>query len=300
MPIAPPLGFLSRPEASKRFNRSQRALERDLSLALDMRDADVLKHWQLLTKDGKAYEGREVTHHEVKQLIADGMSPTWYIEEAWLESEYGRKGSPRPAKVSPLAEPTPPPSDSKETQTFSRSPSPAGSSEHFGAGDLEMLRSENAFLKERLRTMESEKQMDAERNERREAKLFEQLEVKDRQISAWDEITQGITKGLATGKLAPQLTWPAAEQQNSDPGKPSASENEPARGEKTTVDPAAEAPVPTPAKNTRAATKASRKKGKKPTASRKAKASPSDRNSRTAKKHKWYETPVLKRFLSGK
>ena len=39
----------------------------------------------------------------------------------------------------------------------------------------------------------------------RETKLFEQLAVKDKQISAWDELTQGLTRGLATGQLVPSL-----------------------------------------------------------------------------------------------
>jgi hypothetical protein len=37
------------------------------------------------------------------------------------------------------------------------------------------------------------------------AKLFQQLEVKDKQISAWDGVTQGLTKALATGQITPNI-----------------------------------------------------------------------------------------------
>jgi hypothetical protein len=198
MPIKPPPGCLTRPEAAKQFNRSQRALERDLNLALSMQDADVLDHWRLVTKDGEVRPAADVVTKDVKQLVTDGMTPTWYIEEDWLEQEYGRKGTPKPSKpressgpsrpATPEAEDSGPSSDTIPTQSI-ESP----------------LHSDVAFLQERIRTLEQEKTEETQRSENREAKLFEQLAVKDKQISAWDELTQGLTRGLATGQLVPSL-----------------------------------------------------------------------------------------------
>jgi hypothetical protein len=200
MPIKLPEGFLTRPEAAKLYNRSQRALERELDPALAMHDEEILIHWKLLTKDGKVQEASEVTTEIVKQLVADGMTPTWCVEGSWLEEKYGRKGEPRPqTKVEPPA------SNRSPTSQNRTDPAPAGQTSERGEAS-HYLQRENEFLKERIRSLEHEKQEELKRNEKREAKLFEQLEVKDRQISAWDELTQGITKALATGQIAPSLT----------------------------------------------------------------------------------------------
>ncbi len=76
--------------------------------------------------------------------------------------------------------------------------------------NMKLLPDDVAFLQDRIRTLEQEKREEVERNEKREAKLFAQLDVKDKQISAWDEITQGITKGLATGQITPNLLTPSS------------------------------------------------------------------------------------------
>ena len=110
MPIEPPPGYLTRPEAAKHFNRSQRALERGLDEALRVGDQDVLSHFTLVTKDGREYAAADVTIEQVKELMADGMTPTWCVEAAWLETTYGRRGEekPKPAASRVGAEPTEP------------------------------------------------------------------------------------------------------------------------------------------------------------------------------------------------
>lgn len=202
MPSKPPAGCLTRPEAAKLFNRSRRALERDLDLALSTQDADVLDHWCLVTKDGEVREATGVATDEVKQLVADGMTPTWYVQEDWLEREYGRKGTSRPARSrdhdKPSLQPTP------ELPKLDQSTDTASSSKS-------SLPSEIVFLQERIRVLEREKKEEAERSEKREAKLFDQLAVKDKQINSWDEITQGLTRGLATGQLVPSLLGTGSE-----------------------------------------------------------------------------------------
>ncbi|MBT6154956.1 MAG: hypothetical protein HOH82_09760 [Planctomycetaceae bacterium] len=198
MPIKPPAGCLTRPEAAKLFNRSQRALERDLNLALSMQDADVLDHWRLVTKDGEVRQAADVVTNDVKQLVTDGMTPTWYIKEEWLEQEYGRKGTPKPSKSQESSGPSHHSTQQAEDSGSSSDTTPIPTIEPPLHGDI-------AFLHERIRTLEREKKDEAQRSDSREAKLFEQLAVKDRQISAWDEVTQGLTRGLATGQLVPSL-----------------------------------------------------------------------------------------------
>ena len=216
MPAKPPDGCLTRPEAAKRFNRSQRALERDLNLAVSIRDADVLDHWYLVTKDGDLRGAAEVETEDVKQLVADGMTPTWYVEELWLEQEYGRKGTAAPRlsperDIEPLSQPaSEPPDPNRPPDTTPDLPQDG------------LLSADTEFLRERIRTLEREKQEEAVRAENREARLFEQLAVKDRQINSWDEITQGLTRGLATGQLVLKTpAQPASVRSRQDAGKES-------------------------------------------------------------------------------
>jgi hypothetical protein len=96
MSIDAPTGFLTRPEAAKNYNRSQRALERDLDKALSAQDQDRLTRWKLVTKDGQVREGGDVDVGFVKQLVTDGMTPAWCVAEAYLVEHYGRRGSPKP------------------------------------------------------------------------------------------------------------------------------------------------------------------------------------------------------------
>ncbi len=79
MPFDPPTGFLTRPEAAKRFNRSQRALERDLNIAKLAEDEEVLAHYKLVTKDGKKQDAEDITTEMVKELQSDGFVPVWCV-----------------------------------------------------------------------------------------------------------------------------------------------------------------------------------------------------------------------------
>lgn len=185
MPVNIPDGFITRPKASKLYNRSQRQLGRDIEDAYLAGNYELLIHFKVITKDGTRYEARDITTAEIKELSKQGMVPTWYVDQSFLEREFGQKGSPKPSSQPEPKfheEPTKR-SDEKGTERNSSLP-----------GDVE-------FLKQRIEVLERERREETERNEKREAKLFAQLEVKDKQISAWDELTQGLTKGLATGQL---------------------------------------------------------------------------------------------------
>ena len=74
--VDPPAGFTTRPEAPKSFNRSQRALERELEKAQVVQDQKVLQHWKLITKDGVVRDGSKVSTDDVKRFQAEGMVPT--------------------------------------------------------------------------------------------------------------------------------------------------------------------------------------------------------------------------------
>lgn len=205
MPIIDlPTGFVTRPEASKTYNRSKRALERDLERALATQDVVTLAHWKLVTKDGKVREAGTVTTEQVDTLVAEGMVPTWCVEEDWLQATHGTKESPRPATRHKSA--------SRHADYPSGEPQPeqgATSTDAPGSGGVEAgparLPGDVEFLKERIRVLEQEKHEETARNERREGKLFAELEVKNKQIAAWDEISQGLTKALATGQITPAL-----------------------------------------------------------------------------------------------
>jgi hypothetical protein len=187
MPIDPPAGFLTRPEAARQFNRSQRALERDLNVALAIKDDASLVHWKLFTKDGIVRDGENVTAEIVKELVDTGMAPAWCIAEFFLQETYGRKGEPRPSRSF---------MDADHNARAALSASQPSKS-------VEAIADDTAYLKQIIRTLEQKQDQERARYDQIVEKLFEQLDVKDRQISAWDEVTQGLTKALATGQLKP-------------------------------------------------------------------------------------------------
>jgi len=226
MSVNPPDGFFTRPDAATRYNRSQRALERDLDQALALGDQAILAHWKLVTKDGNVRAADDVTTEHVKQLVRDGQTPAWCVEGVYLEEQFGLKGSPKHRK-SRGADRHAGDSAASRSQT---QPDKSGSEEGSGTTPLP---SDLQFLKERIRILETEKQEEARRNAEREAKLFEQLAVKDRQISAWDEVTQGLTKALATGQLVPSLL-PAPHEQEGTPGSPNVADPETAATQQAT------------------------------------------------------------------
>ena len=204
MPIKPPPGFVTRPQASTLYNRSQRALERDLNIAIATQDQEELAHWKLVTKDGTIRAAEDVTTEQVKQLVKGRETPAWCVDGSYLEQRFGLKGSPGPPKSQRS-------SSTEDSSTGNSEPATDAANqvaeENGGAAaESPSWPSDVEFLQDRIRTLEREKQQEAARYERREAKLFEQLDVKDRQISAWDEVTQGLTRGLATGQLIPILS----------------------------------------------------------------------------------------------
>jgi hypothetical protein len=199
MTITPPKGFLTRPEASRLYNRSQRALERDLDAALRTKDIQVLQHWKLLTKEGVIERAQDVQAGAVKQLQIDGRVPVWCVSEDYLNETHGKRGSPKPRHKTEATAVGRSGAEDRSRENVYEQSSTASESSVSLPDDL-------AFLKERIRVLEREKRDEATRNEKREAKLFAELDTKNQQISSWDEITQGLTRALATGQISPSLT----------------------------------------------------------------------------------------------
>ena len=290
-------GYVTRPQAAKRYNRSQRALERDITLALAIQDEDVLSHWKLATKDKHVFDAFSVTTKQVDELVEEGMVPTWHVEELWLETQYGRKGeSPKPMESDTSDSTAPRAQEPIETE----SAQPAGKARRTTSRDeLHSLPDDVEFLKERIRTLEQEKREEADRNEKREAKLFEQLAVKDTQISAWDGVTQSLTKALATGQLKPDfgtmlLTSPNPAEK-SDIRDPNVQDAEVAHSDaRKSSKPAKQSTTAhsrkTPPRQTKnpAVPKHKRPKAKKKTVTK------------PPPKPRWYDTPTISRFLSRK
>ncbi len=280
MSADPPAGYLTRPEASRKYNRSQRALERDLDSALGRQDQDELLHWKLITKDGQVREGTDVSRKSVKQLVTDGMNPAWCVAESFLAETYGLKGAAKPVKAAETALHQ---TEKTSTQTQSTSALPGVDEQPAPARD------DVEFLKERILKLEREKQQEIERHDQVVSRLFEQLAVKDKQISAWDDVTQNITKGLATGQLQPRPVSPEPPPTKSSPRR----DERPDTNAAEVIDTIANTKAP---KRRKKKTSSQPKPATKPKKSS-VRAKPPNKSPRQKSKARWYETPTLNRFL---
>lgn len=247
-----------------------------------------------MTKDGNQRGAKDVTTDLVKQLQKDGMVPTWCVAESFLEEEYGRKGEPKPDKSRATTQASP--VDTAGQQAPHGSPSVehlesrgAASQPHSTTMDIE-------FWKERIVRLEKQVAEEKERHDRIVEKLFSQLAVKDKQISAWDEVTQGLTKALATGKIMPMLQT-GNPQRNPEPQPHDAAsvrdadvvtEREPTTAPEATTSSSAGKSQRRSARKTSTTAKRTRKK--QPTKTTNKKSPPS--------KPQWYETPTINRLAS--
>jgi hypothetical protein len=286
MPIDPPAGFLTRPEAARQFNRSQRALERDLNVALAIKDDASLVHWKLFTKDGVVRDGENVTAEIVKELVDTGMAPAWCIAEFFLQETYGRRGEPRPSRSFMDAD--------RNSRAAPSASQPSKS--------VEAIADDTAYLKQVIRTLEQKQDQERARYDQIVEKLFEQLDVKDRQISAWDEVTQGLTKALATGQLKPTAGFlPTGNERPEREPSTRADSTPPIQKVRTPtiVDADSEVQEATPQKGSgRSPKNSAQKKAKSVPSSTPTSRGKSEGQSRPSRKHRWNEFPTLKRIFS--
>lgn len=95
MPTTPVPGFITKKEASDKYERSHRQLTRDIADAMKLQNHKVLEHCRLRTEDGEVLEGIGMMPERIDQLCLDGKNPVWYFRTAWLEKQYGKRGHPR-------------------------------------------------------------------------------------------------------------------------------------------------------------------------------------------------------------
>lgn len=291
MPTDAAAGFLTRPEAAKLYNRSQRALERDLDQALLLGDHDVLDHYKLITKDGQARRAHEVTVEAVKALVAEGMTPVWYVEESWLEQEYGKKGSPRPRQSR----------ESPATLVFPPRTEPPGDTadgQHPRLTDIDPV----AMLREQLHKQDREIEY-----------LRQELKIKNEQIAAANERTREsnvlmreLQKMLGSWQEQAFRSLPAATR---SPAQPMTKDSRPDGQAKQPVAAADDAKADTDMKRAahverrqplKQGTAGSRRTHPHATDAARERSIPARRPQppkTVAAKPKWYEMPALKRIF---
>ncbi len=95
MPTTPVPGFITKKEASEKYERSHRQLTRDLADAMKLQNPKVLEHCRLRTEDGEVIDGMGMLPDRIDQLCLDGKNPVWYLRTTWLEKKFGRRGHTR-------------------------------------------------------------------------------------------------------------------------------------------------------------------------------------------------------------
>lgn len=287
MPIEPPTGFLTRPEASRLYNRSQRALERDLNVAIGTGNDDVLPHFLLQTKDGQIRQATDVSVEQVKAFVAEGMSPVWHVEEAWLLDTYGRKGEPKPRSQTR--------GQQEQDQTASASSKhsnsgqkdndlPAGTDgEGTGAVYRQRFEQQTEEIRYLRNDLEIKNEQIKEANSRtRESNLL--MQELQKMLGSWQERAfQSLPVNAENSIVGPDQQTP--------PNPVVAVTNPPAQKQKSTT-------AQTTA-STQNRQKSVQSKKKPATKRRKNQASKKMSSTRpTSAKYRWYETPTLNRILS--
>ena len=129
--------------------------------------------------------------------------------------------------------------------------------------------------------------------------------MKDKQISAWDEITQGITKGIVAGQITPASIGAKSVSKSEDQRSILLVEgdfdprNSKAESNTTFAKPGSSAP------RSKSTTKSSRSKKKKSNSTNnsvdrsKKRPSVSVKKSKTKAKPKWFEMPTVKKYFSS-
>ena len=128
-----------------------------------------------------------MTAEMVKELVDTGMAPAWCIAEFFLQETYGRKGEPRPSRSFMDAD--------RNTRAAPSASQPSKS--------VEAIADDTAYLKQIIRTLEQKQGEERTATIKLWRNYSSSSTSKHRQISAWDEVTQGLTKALATGQLKP-------------------------------------------------------------------------------------------------
>lgn len=257
-------GFLTKKEVEERFGRSHRTLTRDFSSAVRLNDEQVLSHLKVHTEDGIIRQGTEVTLEEIQQWSNDGLSPTWFVEEAWAAVRYGAKSNPvreqsAVKKEKPSAVPT-------ETST---------------------VRMESSELVRRLEQQIGDLQRDKE-------KLYEELNIKNEQIKQANERTR--ESNVLMKELQSLLGDVQKRALLSQPMSPISDATQQPTEVGVIVDEKTSDPSSTPQQ--KSSSPKGRERAKKGTARQKSKPTPAKTSATEAPSQlKWYDMPTLKKIL---
>jgi hypothetical protein len=114
MDSSPIPGFITRKQASERYKRAERTLQRYWSRAVEHKDEKVLGNLKLRTEDCEIIDGTEVTKSIIDKLKKQGKNPTWYVHANWVEKTYGpridlesRGKEPKAEEGAPAKQPEP-------------------------------------------------------------------------------------------------------------------------------------------------------------------------------------------------
>jgi len=91
MPPSAITGFVKKRTAAQRYKRSPRQLTRDITLAIELQDENVLPHLRIRAEDGEVISGDGITSDLIKRMRDEGRNPMRYLRRTWLEESFGRR-----------------------------------------------------------------------------------------------------------------------------------------------------------------------------------------------------------------
>ena len=284
-------GYITKQQVAHLFPVSERTVQRYISNQVRTQNNEALSNLALVTDDGW-HPGTEVTSELIGEVNRAGQKPRWYIRPSFAETLFGEKPDAQPFE-------SPPPN---ATRPPTGSPVHGPSLEAEEGSPHRSSEPTSGFLMERITTLERQMREERERHDQLVAKLFAQLEVKDNQISAWDDVTQGLTKALATGQLAPDfsrmLNAPANPSSESETDSAVVDVLTPQEEKEKSTEPEPE--VQPQSAPTKPPTKPGPTRKRRPAKSRTRKKTPKSKPTKAKRKDpepKWWETPTFNKLL---
>lgn len=297
MSASPIDGYLTKKEIEENYNRSHRSLTRDFSNAVRVGDSKVFPHLKLRTddgiklrtNDGNELVGTEVTLEIIQELSNQGLSPTWYAKQEWVQVRYAKETTKtKPAKQEKGSEI--PPADEK--------PIVASTNDELVS-----------TLKSQITRLEMENDRRVGEHQKDKDAFMEQIKMfKD----MFDTLKEDHTDTKELLKEVHQVMGKFADVSllgsQTSPAKSDLKKQETPTEQETVVDVAnnstIDAVVVEEPKQPKKTNKKSSRQGSQKSIKKKTTRSPSkakrSTNKPKPKQHKWYETPTFNKFLSQK
>jgi hypothetical protein len=161
MPDTQATDYITKTEAARLYQRSERSISRDITNAVKFGDGRVLQHVELRLEDGTRRPGTELTIEEIVDLRDRGLNPTWLLQTVWLRTAYGLRGEPPVGASIDLP-------DSLDSSADHLQPLPEDLEQRAAvlAAQNDALRQSNADLRNQAERLE--KELDRRAEERRE------------------------------------------------------------------------------------------------------------------------------------